>query len=221
MPHFRTSVLRQVKGWDAWNVTEDADLGLRLARWGYSVETLDATTLEEAPVTLEAWLGQRRRWHKGWMQTIATHLRDPARLVADLGFVRAVFTAAMMLGMVMGPLVGPFFTVLMIYEALCGDMMQPQTAFEICASSLACFVFVAGVWAMLWPAVLGIRHRHLWHLLPWLALLPIYFVLGSIAAWQGLFELCTKPFHWQKTAHGVTKTARAQAATPVPPPAAA
>ena len=219
--HFRTSVLRQIKGWDAWNVTEDADLGLRLARWGYGVETINATTLEEAPVALQAWLGQRRRWQKGWMQTIATHLHNPARLVADLGFARAAFTAAMMLGMVMGPLVGPFFTVLMLYEAVCGDMMQPQTAFEICASSLACFVFVAGVWAMLWPAVLGIRHRRLWPLLPWLALLPAYYLLGSIAAWQGLFEFCTKPFHWQKTAHGVTKTARGRAATPVPPPAAA
>ena len=33
--HFRTALLRRMIGWDAWNVTEDADLGLRFASFGY------------------------------------------------------------------------------------------------------------------------------------------------------------------------------------------
>jgi glycosyltransferase XagB len=68
--HFRTEVLRDVCGWDAWNVTEDADLGLRLARFGYRVGILSSTTQEEAPARLDAWLKQRRRWSKGWMRLV-------------------------------------------------------------------------------------------------------------------------------------------------------
>ncbi len=82
--HFRTEILREVCGWDAWNVTEDADLGLRLARLGYRVDTLAASTQEEAPARIEAWLAQRRRWSKGWMQTFITLTRNPGRLITEL-----------------------------------------------------------------------------------------------------------------------------------------
>jgi cellulose synthase/poly-beta-1,6-N-acetylglucosamine synthase-like glycosyltransferase len=66
--HFRTADLRRVDGWDPWNVTEDADLGLRLARHGMKVGVIASTTQEEAPARLQAWLRQRRRWMKGWMR---------------------------------------------------------------------------------------------------------------------------------------------------------
>ena len=66
--HFRVASLRRVRGWDAWNVTEDVDVGLRLARFGYCSDILASTTYEEAPTTVPAWLKQRRRWLKGWMR---------------------------------------------------------------------------------------------------------------------------------------------------------
>ena len=66
--HFRTRLLREVGGWDPFNVTEDADLGLRLARRGLRMAMLDSTTWEEAPNTWRVWQQQRTRWHKGWMQ---------------------------------------------------------------------------------------------------------------------------------------------------------
>jgi glycosyltransferase XagB len=71
--HFRTDLLRRVVGWDAWNVTEDADLGLRFARFGYLIETIDSATIEDAPVKFRDWLGQRTRWMKGWMRLIACY----------------------------------------------------------------------------------------------------------------------------------------------------
>ena len=83
--HFRTAVLREVGGWDAWNVTEDADLGFRLARFGYRSVTFDSTTDEEAPIRFKAWLGQRSRWMKGWMQTWGVHMREPRRLWREAG----------------------------------------------------------------------------------------------------------------------------------------
>ncbi len=83
IPHFRAEVLRRVGGWDAWNVTEDADLGLRLARFGRRVGALDSDTYEEAPADFRDWFGQRRRWLKGWMQTLAVHTRAPRRRSAN------------------------------------------------------------------------------------------------------------------------------------------
>ena len=83
--HFRTSVLRDIGGWDAFNVTEDADIGIRLSQLGYRVSMLDSNTFEEAPVTIGAWLKQRSRWLKGYMQTWLVHMRDPLALVRRTG----------------------------------------------------------------------------------------------------------------------------------------
>jgi cellulose synthase/poly-beta-1,6-N-acetylglucosamine synthase-like glycosyltransferase len=66
--HFRTVTLREVGGWDPHNVTEDADLGMRLARFGYRSGVVASSTYEEAPADIGRWLGQRTRWFKGWMR---------------------------------------------------------------------------------------------------------------------------------------------------------
>jgi cellulose synthase/poly-beta-1,6-N-acetylglucosamine synthase-like glycosyltransferase len=84
--HFRTELLRKGGGWDAWNVTENADLGLRLARFGYKVATFDSETLEDIPAAIPAFLRQRTRWLKGWMQTLFINMRNLRRLTRRLGF---------------------------------------------------------------------------------------------------------------------------------------
>ena len=71
MPHFRTASLREIGGWDAHNVTEDADLGMRLARFGYRADVISSTTYEEAPARIGSWLRQRTRWFKGWMRSVS------------------------------------------------------------------------------------------------------------------------------------------------------
>ncbi|HEX5779565.1 MAG TPA: glycosyltransferase family 2 protein, partial [Xanthobacteraceae bacterium] len=83
--HFRTAILREVGGWDPYNVTEDADLGMRLARYGYRTGVVDSTTWEEAPVARGQWIGQRTRWFKGWAQTWIVHMRHPLRLWREMG----------------------------------------------------------------------------------------------------------------------------------------
>ena len=203
--HFRTSVLRSVYGWDAWNVTEDADLGLRLARLGYEVQCLEATTLEEAPINLRAWLGQRRRWQKGWLQTIGTHLAHPLRFWRELGAFRAVLCGCALLGMALGALLGPLFAFAMWRAVRFENLLNPRDATEIAVSTLAVSLFLAGFAASVLPAWLGMQRRGLTRLLPWLALLPLYHVLSTIAAWQGLADLCRRPFYWQKTRHGVSR----------------
>src|SRR2546423_9133251 len=84
MPHFRTQALRDVGGWDPYNVTEDADLGIRLARFGFGATVIGSTTYEEAPARVRPWIRQRTRWFKGWMQTWLVHMRHPVRLARGL-----------------------------------------------------------------------------------------------------------------------------------------
>jgi len=107
--HFATAVLREVGGWDAWNVTEDADLGMRLARFGYRAMMIGSTTYEEAPARLMPWLRQRTRWFKGWMQTWCVHMRQPVSLWRELG-PRGFFGLQLAVGgNVLAALVHPLF----------------------------------------------------------------------------------------------------------------
>lgn len=205
--HFRTAALREVGGWDAWNVTEDADLGLRLARCGYGVEALASATHEEAPARLSAWLGQRRRWLKGWMQTLAVHFRDPGRFVAELGVRRALAAFALMAGVVLGPLVGPIFLATTLWDVACGRFVVDTPA-QAALAGLWGLVLSGGVISTLVMLGLGMKRRKLVGLWPWLALFPAYYALISWVAWRALFEWIDNPFHWEKTRHGLARTSR-------------
>ncbi len=155
--HFRIDALRQVGLWDAFNVTEDADLGLRLARAGYAVRTFNSQTFEEAPTTLRALLDQRTRWLKGWMQTALVHCRDPVRLLADLGPRRAVAVLAMFTGGFAGPLLFPLLTTVFCYRAAFGDLLTPRTPVDVVLDTLWCFTALSGLVALIWPPLVGMR----------------------------------------------------------------
>ncbi len=83
--HFRLDRLRELGAWDPYNVTEDADLGIRASSFGYSVGVTRSTTFEEAPQAFKNWIRQRSRWIKGYMQTWLVHNRHPARLIRQIG----------------------------------------------------------------------------------------------------------------------------------------
>lgn len=202
--HFRIEALRAVGFWDAYNVTEDADLGLRLARAGYGIETFVSETFEEAPAAFGALVKQRTRWLKGWMQTALVHCRRPRRLVADLGARRAVAVLAMFTGGFVGPLLGPILTVFFVHDALFGQLLVPLTPLEIIKSTLWCFLAVSGAGSILWPLLVGMSRRRLMALWPVLLLLPLWLAMLSLSAWRALVELWLRPFHWEKTEHGLT-----------------
>jgi cellulose synthase/poly-beta-1,6-N-acetylglucosamine synthase-like glycosyltransferase len=206
--HFRISALRDVHGWDAWNVTEDADLGFRLARFGYRAETLNSTTREEAPAELNAWFRQRRRWFKGFYQTSITLARDPARLVGEFGFGRTLIVWAILSASVLAPLVWPFFTGLLVYEMGSHGWPQPESPLAMANATLWVFVALAGPPALFWPILLGMKRRRLADLWPTLPLLFPYYLLIAAAAWTALYDLATKPHHWFKTEHGFARSSR-------------
>ncbi len=206
--HFRVDVLRAIGAWDAWNVTEDADLGLRLARFGYRSRTLPSTTQEEAPALLRAWMKQRRRWCKGWTQTFITLSRDPARLVSETGLGGAGVVSLMMVNMVLAPLLWPPLTALMIYQLAVAGLPQPASALELVSATLWMSAAAFGAGSVVWLALLGMKRRNLIGLWPSLPLLLPYYLLISTAAWAALYDLASKPFHWHKTEHGLARSSR-------------
>jgi len=203
--HFRTSALRHVGGWDAWNVTEDADLGLRLARHGLECHMLASTTWEEAPPGLRDWLPQRRRWMKGWMQTFLTHTRQPLRLWRDVGTLRAAHILALLIANTFGPLVGIWFTVYVLWHAWLGDLPDAQESWSHFAADLLWTgLATAGFVSLVMPTLLGAARRHLLSCLPWLFLRAAYWLCMSLAGLQALVEIIRNPFHWAKTRHGLS-----------------
>ncbi len=205
MPHFRLSALREVGGWDAWNVTEDADLGIRLARCGWRVEDLVSTTWEEAPNTLAAWMNQRTRWMKGWMQSTGVHLRAPLKVLAALGPFRTLILAATVFSVLVGSALYPLFLLAILMR-----MMDPVPLgtgnYLLAVGDAAIIVLVAiAVLAEALPALIALKRRKALHLAPFVLLAPVTHLLTSFATWRAMIELIHRPYHWHKTMHGQAK----------------
>lgn len=203
--HFRLAALRAAGAWDAWNVTEDADLGVRLARLGWRVEDLVSTTWEEAPNTLGAWLNQRTRWMKGWIQSAAVHLRAPAELLAALGPFRTTVLASMTFAVLVGSALYPLF-LLAIVVRLADPMPFGSGGGLLALGDTTIIVLVAiAVLAEVVPDTIALRRRKALHLLPFVVLAPVTQMLTSFALWRAMVELVRRPYHWHKTMHGAAK----------------
>jgi glycosyltransferase XagB len=203
--HFRVEILQKVGFWDAYNVTEDADLGLRLARAGFVVKTLASHTFEESPSTFDALVNQRSRWMKGWMQTALTHCRDLRRLHCDLGLVRMLATLAMFAGGFVGSLIGPLLTLVFLQRIVFEDALSPSTPIGVALCALWCCVALSGVISIFWPLLIGMRRRGLFRLWPALLVAPLWQAMLTLAAWRALFELQSNPYFWRKTDHGLAR----------------
>jgi cellulose synthase/poly-beta-1,6-N-acetylglucosamine synthase-like glycosyltransferase len=205
--HFRSSALRRVGGWDAWNVTEDADLGFRLARFGCRAAALDSDTFEEAPIPLRAWFKQRCRWQKGWLQTFLVHSRAPRRLFREMGCARALATHIVAIGAVLGGMLGPALTIVALWRCCSGGSFGASALANLVVGALVWLLLVAGLQSIVVPIVLSAHGRGWQKLYRYLPLLPVYYCLISIAAWAALIELARRPHYWSKTEHGLTRMA--------------
>lgn len=219
---FRRDLLEKVGAWDAWNVTEDADLGVRLTRRGYRTEMLDTVTHEEANCRLVPWIKQRSRWLKGFAMTWGVHMRNPAALHRDLGARRfwalQVQLFASVSQYLLAPVLWSFWLLSLGLPHPARDLLSGTLGETAIAALFGLFILsellsiAVGLWA-----VRGRAHRHL---LPWVPTLHLYFPLGCLAAWKAIYELVTKPFYWDKTQHGIFDAAQddrpAEAPAPVP-----
>jgi cellulose synthase/poly-beta-1,6-N-acetylglucosamine synthase-like glycosyltransferase len=196
----RRSVLEEVGAWDAHNVTEDAELGLRLTRAGYATEIVETTTFEEANAAALPWIKQRSRWLKGYLMTWGAAMRRPAVLLEELGAWRFWWMQIQFGGAVLGFLTAPLLWSFMlkpfgVWHPM--DVVLSPFAYGVLAT-----VMVTGLVGSVAISIHACRAAHLRHLRPISPLVEPYYLFGTVAAWIGLFELMARPFFWAKTTHG-------------------
>lgn len=201
--HFKTAILKQVGGWDPYNVTEDADMGLRLYRLGYRSDVLTCQTLEDAPVDVSVWMAQRARWFKGWLQTWLVLMRDPVRLMREMGLPAFITFQLMVGGMLISALLHPLiFVFLWLGASALLEAPKDDLPLGVISLFVMDFVNILGSYLIFLGLGVGSMIDHEKRLIGWRwALVPFYWLMISVAAWRAAIELKTKPFHWNKTPH--------------------
>lgn len=201
--HFKLDKLQQLGAWDPFNVTEDADLGIRASTNGFTVGVIRSTTYEEANKATGNWLRQRSRWIKGYMQTWLVHNRQPLRLLREIGLKNWLsynfFIGGTSAIFLLNPIMWLFFIIWLVFN--------PTWIGQIFAGwvwYLAIFSLIIGNGLAILLNMIGILQRRNYELLPFALTNPAYWFLHSASSYIGLWQLITKPHYWEKTNHGLT-----------------
>jgi cellulose synthase/poly-beta-1,6-N-acetylglucosamine synthase-like glycosyltransferase len=202
--HFRREALVELGAWDPFNVTEDADLGIRMHRRGYRTRVVQSVTLEEGNSDFVNWVKQRSRWYKGYLQTWIVNIRRPGQLYRELGFKDFVRFNLFVGGTPSLGLLNPIFWVL----TLLWFTAKPHFIKEIFPApifyvGLVCWAFGNFTIAYLWLIATRLTKRT--DLLLAALLAPIYWIMMSVAAVKALVQLVLNPSYWEKTVHGLDK----------------
>ncbi len=202
--HFRTIDLHRLEGWDPFNVTEDADLGMRLFKLGYKTAIIESTTLEEANSKWGNWIRQRSRWIKGYMQTYLVHTRESFKFAKEHGRHFPIFHLIIG-GKIAFILINPFLWVATIsYFTLYSfvgpsiERLYPSIVFYMAVTSL-----VFGNFLFMYYYMIGAMKRQEYGIIKYTFLIPIYWIAISIAGFMALYQLIFKPHYWEKTVHGL------------------
>ncbi len=203
--HFRVNDLMEMNGWDAFNVTEDCDLGIRLAKRGFTTAVIDSTTLEEANSDYVNWLWQRSRWIKGYIQSYFVHMRNPRSFIKDKKAIHLVALQTIVGGKILALFINPFMWVLtltyFVLRAQVGDFIEslyPSVVFY-----MAIFCLIGGNFLYIYYYMIGCAKREHYSLIIYSLVIPLYWLSMSIAAWLAVYKLITAPHHWAKTKHGL------------------
>jgi cellulose synthase/poly-beta-1,6-N-acetylglucosamine synthase-like glycosyltransferase len=199
--HFRATRLREVGAWDPYNVTEDADLGIRLSRLGWRTAVLDSSTQEEATSQVFNWIRQRSRWVKGYIQTYLVHMRHPISLWRELG-TKGFFSFNMVIGgtflsFLLNPLLYLLTSLWYLFHPGVLHTLFPAPVFYLGITSL----FI-GNFTFIYLNLAGCMRPGFYDKVKYALISPLYWALMSWAAWKGFLQLWTKPFYWEKTMHG-------------------
>lgn len=205
---FRTDVLIEAGGWDPYNVTEDADLGLRLAHLGYRTAVIQSTTYEEANCRIGNWMRQRSRWMKGFMQTWLVHRRNRRPHASNW---RSIVSIDLFIGgTVFAALLNP-----LLWGALAAQWLGDHSPLEMFPGWVTAFnlaALIAGNLSFIALAAFAPLRRRMSYLSPAALLMPFYWIMMSVASWHGLIQLLARPSFWEKTDHGLSGAAKARRA---------
>jgi len=201
--HFKTELLRGLGAWDPYNVTEDADLGMRMHKAGWRTAVIDSTTYEEANSRVYNWIRQRSRWIKGYVQTYLVHMRHPFALWRDLG-TRGFLSFQLVVG-------GTFFVLLVNPLVWLLTALWFATRWAVIEQIFPAPVFYLGAVALFFGNftfaylnMAGCLKRGYHGMVRYGLLSPLYWVLMSVAAWKGFLQLFYAPSYWEKTTHGLS-----------------
>ena len=203
--HFKLDKLIELGAWDPFNVTEDADLGLRAYSKGYKVSIVNSTTYEEANNEPFNWIRQRSRWIKGYMQTYLIHMRNPIKLYKRIGLRGFLgfnfFIGATPITFLIYPLL---LGVFLAYVVL--DFSWIRSLFPDWVLFISIFNLLIGNVLMIYVNMMAVFKRRFYELILFSLANPIYWLMHSVSAYKGLYQLIVKPFYWEKTNHGLSKT---------------
>jgi cellulose synthase/poly-beta-1,6-N-acetylglucosamine synthase-like glycosyltransferase len=203
--HFKTYAIRELSGWDAFNVTEDCDLGIRLSKYGYRTAIVESTTLEEANSDVGNWFNQRSRWIKGYIQTYFVHMRDINAFSSYRDFLDFIMFQANVGGKVLSMFINPFMWIITItyfvFRGQTGGFIE--SLFPTYILYLGVISLVFGNFLYLYYYMIGCAKRGHEHLIKYIFLVPFYWLAMSIASWRAVYEVIIKPHYWAKTVHGL------------------
>lgn len=180
--------------WDPFNVTEDADLAVRLAENGVKFKILNSTTRESCPEKPSEWINQRTRWNKGLFTTQLVHLHRFS-LVKKFGFLGWLNFWLPMFSMSLIPLYNIYIPLFLILSGM------PFFLFVFLSIALWTLAFFSAAVATLLNFYtykkMGIK-------------LSFFFILGDVIKYFALhlisglnayLEFFFKPLYWHKTKH--------------------
>ena len=206
--HFKTKDLFHLKGWDSFNVTEDADLGMRLVKRGYTTAIIDSVTLEEANSSLSNWFGQRSRWIKGYMQTYLVHMRSLDEFISSKKRTHLLTFQLVIGGKILSMFINPLMWIITISYFAMRGLIGPfvDSFFPTPILYMGVFSLVLGNFLYLYYYMIGCaKHGHD-ELVKYVFLVPFYWLAMSAAAWMAFYNLIVAPHHWSKTKHGLHLT---------------
>jgi cellulose synthase/poly-beta-1,6-N-acetylglucosamine synthase-like glycosyltransferase len=204
--HFRVKTLNALYAWDPYNVTEDADLGMRIAQKGWRCKVIDSVTMEECPITYGAWIRQRSRWIKGHMQTYFVHMRKPIELYKKVGIVGffgiQFFLGAPALIFLISPIMWFIWAMFMLKIIEVPDGMPTWFSGVI---DFSYYLFFIGMASHIFYAAVAVITNKWKGMMLYSLVFPFYWILHSVASFKAVWQLINRPHYWEKTEHGVTQ----------------
>lgn len=202
--HFKVSMIKELKGWDSFNVTEDCDLGMRLAKRGYLTALIQSVTLEEANSDIQNWFQQRTRWIKGYLQTYFVHMRKPKEFMQTWKEPHLFTFQLVVGGKVLSMFINPFLwlTTILYFTFRSTFGVFISQFFPAPVLYMGVFSLVFGNFLYMYYYMIGCAKRGHYKLIKYVFLVPFYWLAMSVAAWKALFQLMRRPHFWPKTIHG-------------------
>ena len=188
--HIKTDYLKSIGGWDAYNVTEDCDLGTRMVREGVKVTTIESVTYEVAPTSIGGWIKQRTRWNLGYLVTSIVHTKDFKKLISEIGLYRAFHLVINLSLSVFHSAITPILLIMFIISFF----YKTNTYIDILPAITLIFNYLILVISGMVASKRGGDFK------PILSLLfPFYYILHPVPAIRAFYKLKTAPYRWEKT----------------------